>query len=71
MEPRYLDIRGAATYLSRSPRALYTLVHERRIPFIKQGGRVMFDRVALDRWMNASAIDGTLTTRNGHVIREE
>ena len=32
------------------------LVDRRRIPFIKQGGRVFFDQSKLDKWMGTGAI---------------
>jgi excisionase family DNA binding protein len=37
VEPRYLNIDQAATYLSMSKHTLYGLVSQRRIPFIKKG----------------------------------
>jgi excisionase family DNA binding protein len=51
IEARYLTVADAASYLSRTPAALYLLVHRGRIPYIKQGGRLFFDRLALDEWM--------------------
>jgi excisionase family DNA binding protein len=59
MEPRYLSLREAASYLSLSKAALYLRIHRRTIPFIKDGGRVRFDRLALDRHMRERTIDGT------------
>ncbi len=54
---RYLDISAASAYTSLSERALYHRVSRREIPFIKQGRRILFDRVALDRWMRRVAVD--------------
>jgi excisionase family DNA binding protein len=59
MEPRYLTLKQAANYLSLSPQALYLRIHRRTIPFIKDGTRVRFDRLALDRFMRERIIDGT------------
>jgi excisionase family DNA binding protein len=51
MDPnRYLDVAGAAEYLSLSTSYLFKLVSRRRIPFIKMGRLVRFDRNALDKW---------------------
>lgn len=70
MTPRYLDVQSASSYLSRTPMALYLLVHRRAIPFIKQGKRLMFDRLALDRWMAEGTINGELPTKGGRVVCE-
>lgn len=51
---------GAAAYLSLTKKALYHRVSRREIPFIKQGRRVLFDRYALDRWMEKKAVDHAL-----------
>jgi excisionase family DNA binding protein len=56
IEPRYLDINGASAYLGRSDRALYNLVWRQAIPFIRRGRRVLFDRKALDRWMQEGRV---------------
>lgn len=51
MDPnRYLDIAGAAEYLSLSTSYLFKLVSRRKVPFIKIGRLVRFDRSALDKW---------------------
>jgi excisionase family DNA binding protein len=49
--PRYLDVAGAAGYLSISTSYLSKLVSRRKIPFLKIGRLVRFDRSALDRWI--------------------
>ena len=48
---RYLTIPQAAVYLGFSPKHLYRLVQERRIPFIRKGKMILFDKSALDQWM--------------------
>src|SRR5574338_58341 len=55
MESRFLDIAGAAEYLSRSRLALRMLVKRGRIPVIRDGRRVFFDREALDAWKKEKA----------------
>jgi excisionase family DNA binding protein len=53
---RYLDVKAAAEYLGRSEGAIRHLVERRQIPFIRQGGRVFFDRLSLDRWMSNGSV---------------
>ena len=50
MDARYLDVVGAAAYLSISTSYLSKLVSRKRIPFLKLGRCVRFDRTQLDRW---------------------
>jgi excisionase family DNA binding protein len=40
----FLDVVGAAKYLSTTPKAIYRLVERRTIPFGRAGGRLLFDR---------------------------
>ena len=47
---KYLDVAGAAAYLAISTSYLSKLVSRKKIPFIKLGRRVVFDRILLDRW---------------------
>jgi excisionase family DNA binding protein len=54
---RYFSVRHAARYLGRSEKALYHLVARRDVPFIKQGRRLIFDRVALEKWMQRGKVD--------------
>ena len=52
-----VDINRAAEHLSTSPRHLRRLVAERRIPFVRLGGRkVRFDTAELDRWVDAQRV---------------
>jgi excisionase family DNA binding protein len=55
--PRFLTVHATAAYLSLSTRAIYHRVERRTIPFLKRGRRLWFDRLALDRWMTAGAVD--------------
>lgn len=50
----WADIAAAATHLATTERHLRRLVHERRIPFHKLGGKVRFDLAELDEWMATS-----------------
>ena len=55
--PRYFSVRQASRYLGRTEKAIYHLVARREIPFIKHRRRLMFDRLALERWMQRGRVD--------------
>ena len=44
LEPRWLDVDAAASYLCLSRHALYHRVSRRQIPFVLQGRMIRFDR---------------------------
>ncbi|MHB8642839.1 MAG: helix-turn-helix domain-containing protein [Gaiellaceae bacterium] len=47
----FLDVKGAAEYLSTTPKAVYHLVERGRFPHHRAGGRLLFDRAALRAWV--------------------
>jgi len=47
----FLDVDGAAAYLSTTPKAIYHLVERRRLPHRRAGGRLLFDRAELRAWV--------------------
>lgn len=48
---RYLDVRGAASYLSMTENAIYVAVSRRQIPYRKLGRKTVFDTVELDEFI--------------------
>jgi excisionase family DNA binding protein len=54
-EPGWLDVHGAAGYLSVSEERIRKLVQRRSIPFSQEapGCRIFFERQALDGWMRS------------------
>lgn len=48
---RLLSIKQTAEYTGLSPHTLYTMVSQRRIPFVKVGRLVKFDQAILERWI--------------------
>lgn len=56
MTRRLLDIREVATYTGLSIHTLYTMVSQRRIPFVKLGRLTKFDRYELDRWIASQSV---------------
>ena len=47
-----IDIHGVAEVLGVTPRHIQRLVAERRIPYLKIGRFVRFDRAELDVWLD-------------------
>ena len=56
MEPRLLTITEASQYLSLHPKTIYFMARKGELPVVKVGRAVRFDRVALDRWIEKSAV---------------
>lgn len=48
---RLLTIQEVAEYTGLSVHTLYTMVSQRRIPFVKVGRLTKFDRYLLDAWL--------------------
>ena len=48
---KYLDTAQCAEYIIRSPGAVRNLVMRRAIPFRKLGGRLLFLREEIDKWI--------------------
>jgi len=55
----YLDVDGAAAYLTTSPRFVRRLVEERRIPFHKVGRHVRIAEADLAAFLAAGRIEAT------------
>ena len=53
---RLLDIQEVSVYTGLSVHTLYTMVSQRRIPFVKMGRLTKFDRVELDKWIAVNSV---------------
>ena len=51
-----IAIQEAAKYTGLSPHTLYTMVSQRRIPYIKVGRLVKFDVGLLDAWIKEHTV---------------
>lgn len=51
-----LDIRAAAEHLGTSERHMRRLVADRRITFVKVGGRIRFRRADLEKFIEANTV---------------
>lgn len=56
MTRRLLDIKEVSTYIGLSTHTLYTMVSQRRIPFVKLGRLTKFDRYEIDRWIASKSV---------------
>jgi excisionase family DNA binding protein len=54
--PRLLDVEQAARYIGLSPHTIYTMVSQRRIPYVKVGRLTKFDLKALDAWIRKHSV---------------
>ncbi|MCH8040556.1 MAG: helix-turn-helix domain-containing protein [Nitrospinae bacterium] len=51
-----ISIQEAAKYTGLSPHTLYTMVSQRRIPYVKLGGKLLFDLALLDQWIKQNTV---------------
>jgi excisionase family DNA binding protein len=52
IQPRLLAVKAAAAYMGCTVWAARKLAWERELPFCKIGGRLLFDRADLDRYID-------------------
>jgi len=52
VKPRLVSIHDCSVYLGLSVHTLYTMVSQRRIPFVKVGRLVKFDLTLVDAWIH-------------------
>lgn len=52
MEKVLMDVYEASSYLKLSPNTLYQWKYEGRIPFVKLGGKLLFDKNELDNFID-------------------
>ena len=53
---RLVDIRVVANYIDVSMDTVYTMVSQRRIPFVKVGRLLKFDLKAIDAWIARNSV---------------
>ena len=54
----WLNVEQACEHLACSRHRIYRLVSMRRIPFAKEGDRLLFKRSALDEWVSNGGAGG-------------
>ncbi len=58
--PEYLNIQQASVFLNLAQQTIYGKVSTRTIPFIKKGGKLMFQKSKLETWL----LEGTKNSIN-------
>ena len=53
---RLITVKEASQYLSLSTETVYRMASQKRLPYLKMGGRVLFDVKALDHWIDRRMI---------------
>lgn len=53
---RLLNIQDVARYTGLSVHTLYTMVSQRRIPYVKMGRLTKFDQQAIDDWIAKNSV---------------
>ncbi|MBM3299448.1 MAG: helix-turn-helix domain-containing protein [Deltaproteobacteria bacterium] len=53
---RLLNVQEAATFTGLSPHTLYTMVSQRRIPYVKVGRLTKFDLWLLEEWLKQHTV---------------
>jgi len=53
---RLMSVKEAAVYTGLSPHTIYTMVSQRRIPFVKVGRCVKFDVAMLEAWIKQNTV---------------
>ncbi len=53
---RLITVKEVALYTGLSPDTIYTMVSQRRIPFVKVGRLTKFDLALLDTWIKNNTV---------------
>ncbi len=53
---RLISVQEAADYIGLSPDTVYTMVSQRRIPYVKVGRLTKFDIGLLDAWIKQNTV---------------
>ena len=56
IQKRLLTIKEASEYLGISEKGLYNMIYRREIPFVKLGGKLRFDIIDIEKWINDNKI---------------
>jgi excisionase family DNA binding protein len=58
LEKEYLSVIEASKLICLARSTIYNYIYNRHIPFIKIGGRVVFDKEDLIKWMEKKKVKG-------------
>lgn len=49
-----MNTRELAEYLGMDRQSIYQLIHQNKIPYMKPAGKLFFDRVEIEKWLQDS-----------------
>lgn len=55
-DKKYVRVNEIAAYLSLTPRTIRAYILQKKIPYIKRNGIVLFELGEIDRWMQAGRV---------------
>jgi excisionase family DNA binding protein len=61
---KLLSVKEVSGYTGLAPDTIYTMVSQRRIPFVKVGRLVKFDQTMLDAWLKQHTVMPMLPKTN-------
>lgn len=53
LENEFLTVEETAKYINMAVSSVYGLVHTKRIPYIKRGKRLIFEKSKINEWLHA------------------
>ena len=56
LEPRLMDVREASEFLHLNRFTLYRMAGRRKIPYLRIGRKLLFDKPRLERWIAARSV---------------
>jgi len=57
MNKKFLNIKELSEYLGVTVNTLYAWVNQRKIPYLKMGRLVRFDREKVEKWVESNAVE--------------
>ena len=70
LKMRLIDVEGLAEYVGLSTHTIYTMVSQRRIPYVKVGRLVRFDLGLLDAWLKQHTVMPTPPRRACNLLQQ-
>ena len=56
MKEKLLTVQDVSNITTLAKSTLYSYVHYRTIPFVKLGGRIVFENGAIQKWINKKQV---------------
>jgi excisionase family DNA binding protein len=68
---RYLTVKEAAEWLKMSESHIYFLKHKKKIPHVKLGGKLLFEKESLKKWVESNSSAPTPFARKSRKKKEQ